>query len=48
MIITENSSFHVLGTMEPQYNEGTREIGLLYQEFIISRFFSIHFTITGL
>ena len=28
--------------------QGTGEIGLLYQGFIISRFFSIHYTITGL
>ena len=28
--------------------QGTGEIGSLYREFVISRFFSIHYTITGL
>ena len=40
--------------MEVQWNldltkcQGTGEIGSLYQGFVISRFFSIHYTITGL
>ena len=28
--------------------QGTEEIGSLYRGFVISRFFSIHYTITGL
>ena len=40
----------VWSTVELRFNEvqGTGEIGSLYQGFVISRLFSIHYAITGL
>ena len=44
-----NTFIFFLLTVEPQYNEvqGTGKICSLSQGFVISRFFSIYFTITG-